>query len=120
VPIDPPLQFFPPYYRAYVKTGYCDNSLHLNQRITAALKEDSIGELTEQQIEQPSAGNPSDGPKVIAKTKYVVKYAATGTQKTKTVENRDANGKFKTVLVETQELTQAPHTQHATLPSHNP
>jgi hypothetical protein len=49
-----------------------------------------------------------------------VKYAATGTQKTKTVEDRDANGKFKTVLVEMQESTQAPHTQHATLPSHNP
>jgi len=100
--------------------GYFDNSLHLNQRITATLKKDPTGEITEQQIEQPGAGNPSDGPRVIAKTKYVVKYAATGSQNTKTVENRDANGNFKTVLVETQESTQAPHTQHATLPSHNP
>jgi hypothetical protein len=100
--------------------GYFDNSLHLNQRITATLKKDPTGEITDQQIEQPSAGNPSDGAKVIAKTKYVVKYAANGTQKTKTVENRDANGKLKTVLVEMQESTQAPHTQHATLPSHNP
>jgi hypothetical protein len=49
-----------------------------------------------------------------------VKYAATGTQKTKTVENRDANGKFKTVLVETQESTQAHPTQQVTLPSHKP
>ena len=100
--------------------GYFDNSLHLNQRITATLKKDRTGEITDQQIEQPSAGNPSDGPRVIARTKYVVKYAATGTQRTKTVENRDANGKFKTVLGEMQESTQAPHTQHATLPSHNP
>jgi len=100
--------------------GYFDNRLHLNQRITATRKKDSTGETTEQQIEQPSAGNPSDGPKVTAKTKYVVKYAATGTQKTKTVENRDANGNFKTVLVETQESTQAPHTQHVTLPSNKP
>jgi hypothetical protein len=100
--------------------GYFDNSLHLNQRITATLKKDWTGEITEQQIEQPGAGNPSDGPKVISKTKYFVKYAATGTQKTKTVENRDANGKFKTVLVEMQESTQAHHTQHATLPSHKP
>ena len=96
--------------------GYFDNSLHLSQRITATLKKDWTGEITEQQIEQPGAGNPSAGPKVISKTKYVVKYAATGTQKTKTVENRDANGKFKTVLVETQESTQASHTQHAALP----
>jgi hypothetical protein len=49
--------------------GYFDNRLHLNQRIIATLKKDSTGEITEQQIEQPSAGNPSDGPKVIAKTK---------------------------------------------------
>jgi hypothetical protein len=47
-----------------------------------------------------------------------VKYAATGTQKTKTVENLDANGNFKTVLVETLESTQAPYTQQATIPSH--
>jgi hypothetical protein len=100
--------------------GYFDNRLHLNQRITATLKKDSTGEITEQQIEQPSAGNQSDGPKVIAKTKYVVKYAATGTQKTKTVENLDANGNFKTVLVETLESTQASYTQQATIPSHKP
>jgi len=100
--------------------GYFDNRLHLNQRITATLKKESTGEITEQQIEQPGAGHPSDGPKVIAKTKYVVKYAATGTEETKTAENRDANGKFKTVLVEMRESTQAPHTQHATPPSHNP
>jgi hypothetical protein len=98
--------------------GYFDNRLHLNQRITATRKNNSTGEITEQQIEQPSAGNPSDGPKVIAKTRYVVKYAATGMQTTKTVENRDANGKFNTALVETQESTQAPPTQQATLPSH--
>ena len=100
--------------------GYFDNSLHLNQRITATLKKDSTGEITEQQIEQPGAGNPSDGPKVIAQTRYVVKCAASGTEETKTVENRDANGKFKTVLVEMRESTQAPHTQRATLPFHNP
>jgi len=100
--------------------GYFDNRLHLNQRITATLKKESTGETTEQQIEQPSAGNPSDGPKVTAKTKYVVQYAATGTQKTKTVETRDANGNFKTVLVDMQESTQARHTQHATLRSHKP
>jgi hypothetical protein len=100
--------------------GYFDNRLHLNQRITATLKKDSTGEITEQQIEQPGPGNPSDGPKVIAKTAYVVKYAATGTQRSKTVENRDASGKFKAVLVEMQESTQAPHTQHATLSSHKP
>jgi hypothetical protein len=100
--------------------GYFDRGLHLNQRVTAIWKKDSTGEITEQEIEQPSAGNPSDGPKIIAKTKYVVKYATNRTQKTKTVENRDANGNFKTVLVEMQESTQAPQTQHAILPSHKP
>ena len=66
-------------------------------------------------------GSLRPGKSAIAVPKiYRVKYAATGTQNTKTVENRVANGNFKTVLVETPESTQAPHTQHATLPSHNP
>jgi hypothetical protein len=47
-------------------------------------------------------------------------HAPTGTEETKTVKNRDANGKFKTALVEMRESTQAPHAQHVTLPFHNP
>jgi len=76
----------------------------LHQRVITIQNKHSGGEISEQQIEQPSVGNPSDGPKVIARTKYVVQYAATGTESTKTVEIRDINGKLDVVSVETRKL----------------
>jgi hypothetical protein len=90
--------------------GYSDNSMHLNQRVTSIQKKDASGETIEQQIEQPSGGNPSDGLKVSGRAKYVVKYATTGTQQatqeTKTFETRDANGNFHVVSTETEKSTQ--------------
>ncbi len=64
--------------------------------------------MTEQQVEQPNPSNPSDSPKIIAKTKYVVRYAASGTQQTKTVQVRDGNGTFNVVSVETRKSDQVP------------
>ena len=84
-----------------------DGGRQLNKRVTKIQKKDSSGEITEEQIEQPNLGNPSDGTKVTGRTKYVVQYAGPGTQQTKTVEIRDANGNFKVVSVETQKSTQA-------------
>src|SRR5215470_556294 len=84
-----------------------DGGRQLNKRVTKMEKKDSNGEITEEQIEQPNLGNPSDGTKVTGRTKYVVQYAGPGTQQTKTVEIRDANGNFKVVSVETQKSTQA-------------
>jgi hypothetical protein len=88
--------------------GYSDSSMHLNQRVTSIQKKGVNGETTEQQIEEPSSGNPSDGTKVSGRGKYVVKYAAPGTQaqETKTFETRDANGNFHTVSTETENSTQ--------------
>jgi hypothetical protein len=90
--------------------AYTDGGMHLNGRVTTIQKKNSDGEITEQQIEQPSGGNPSDGAKVSGRTKYVVKYAAPGSQQaaqeTKTFEARDANGTFHVVSTETQKSTQ--------------
>lgn len=90
--------------------GYSDSSMHLNQRVTSIQKKDANGETTEQQIEEPSSGNPSDGTRVTGRGKYVVKYAAPGaqqaTQETKTFESRDANGNFHVVSSETEKSTQ--------------
>ncbi len=90
--------------------GYSDSSMHLNQRVTSIQKKGSNGETIEQQIEEPSSGNPSDGAKVSGRAKYVVKYAAPGTQQatqeTKTFETRDANGNFHVVSSETEKSTQ--------------
>jgi hypothetical protein len=93
--------------------GYSDgSSMGLSQRVTTIHKKDSNGETTEQQIAEPSMGNPSDGPQVAARTKYVVKYATPGTQQptqdTRTVETRDASGNFVVTSTETQKSTQPP------------
>jgi len=97
--------------------GYTDGRMHVSQRVTTVKKKDSGGELTEQQIEQPNAANPSDGPKVTSRVKYVVKYAATGTQQSKTVEIRDVSGNFHVVSSETQHSTQPPAQQTQPPPS---
>jgi len=100
--------------------GYADSSLHLNWRTTTIQKKDSSGEITEGQVEEPSWGNPSDSPKVTARTKYVVTYAFSGTQQTKTVEARDGGGNFSVVSVETQKSDQATPTQKPTPPADKP
>jgi hypothetical protein len=93
-----------------------DGGRQLNKRVTKIQKKDSNGEITEEKIEQPNLGNPSDGTKVTGRTKYVVQYAGPETQQTKTVEIRDANGNFKVVSVETQKSTQAPPGQKSEAP----
>jgi len=101
--------------------GYTSGGMVLNQRLTTTTKKNgSGGETTEQQFEQPAIGNPGDGPKVLGKTKYVVKYAANGTQQTKTVETRDASGKFNVDSSETQKSTQPPPPQKPPAPPDKP
>ncbi len=94
--------------------GYSDGGVHLSQRVTSIQKKSANGETTEEQFEEPSRGNPSDGPKVSGRAKYVVKYATPGTQKpteeTKTFEISDASGNFHVVSSETEKSTQ-PATQ---------
>jgi hypothetical protein len=86
--------------------GFGDGKVHLSQRETTGQSKDSGDEVNEDLIEQPSLGNPSDGPKVAAKTKYVVRYAASGVQQTKIVQTNDGNGGFKVVSVETRKSDQ--------------
>jgi hypothetical protein len=91
--------------------GFGDGRAHLSQRETTVQKKDSGGEVNEEQVEQPNLGNPSDSPKVTAKTKYVVRYAASGAQQAKTVQVRDGNGTFNVVSVETRKSDQVPPAQ---------
>jgi hypothetical protein len=85
-----------------------DGRLHLNQRVTTVQKKNSSGETTEQQVELPNAGNPSDARQVRAKTKYVVLYGAAGTQQAKTVQVREGDGNLAVVSVDTRKSDQAP------------
>lgn len=85
-----------------------NGTLQLNRRVTTTQKKDSGGANAEQHLEERSLGNPSDGLRVKAKTKYAVQYAAGGTQQTKTTQARDGGGNFSAVSEETQKSDRAP------------
>lgn len=87
-----------------------DGSLHLNQRVTNVGNSNS-DTSAEQQVEQRDPGNPTDGLQVSSKTKYSVKYAASGMQQTKTVQVRDGNGSFSVFSAQTQETSHVPPVQ---------
>ena len=80
-----------------------NGSLQLRRRVTTVQKKDASGEHAEQQIEEPNLGTPSNGLQTRAKTKYVVQYAAGGTQKTKTTEVPNSAGKLEPVAGESQQ-----------------
>ena len=94
-----------------------DGKLHLTERNTSNQNKDADKKTTEQQIEEPKPGNPTDGLQVTAKTKYTVHYAANGTQQTKTIQTRDANGNFSVISTETEKSDQVPAQQEQKTPS---
>jgi hypothetical protein len=93
-----------------------DGKLHLTERSTSTQNKDADKKNTEQQIEQPKPGNPTDGLQVTARTKYTVHYAANGTQQTKTIQTRDANGNFNVISSETEKSDQVPAQQEQKTP----
>lgn len=96
-------------YSAQLPGSAGNGTLQLNRRVTTTQKKkDSTGEDAEQHFEERNLGNPSDGLQVKAKTKYVVQYAAGGTQQTKTTQARDGGGNFSAVSVETQQSDHPP------------
>jgi hypothetical protein len=94
-------------YSTYIPGLVGDGRVHLNQRVTTVQKKNSDGETTEQQVELPNPGNPNDGRQVRAKTKYIVRYGASGTQQTKTIQANDGNGNLNVVSVEKRKSDQA-------------
>jgi hypothetical protein len=97
-----------------------DGRLHLNQRVTTVEKKDSGGKITEQRVEELNPGDPHAGLQVSSKTKYTVQYGASGTQQTKTVQVRDANGAFNVISLETRKSDQVPAAREQTAPSDKP
>jgi len=94
-----------------------DGKLHLTERSKSSQNKDADKKNTEQEIEQPKPGNPTDGLQVTARTKYTVHYAANGTQQTKTIQARDANGNFSVISSETEKSDQVPAQQEQKTPS---
>ena len=105
-------------YSTQVPGSAGDGTLQLKRRVTTVQNKDASGEKTEEQVEEPNLGMPSDGLQVRAKTKYVVQYAGARTQQTKTTQVRDGAGNFKDVSVETQKSDRP--AQAAEKPADNP
>jgi len=97
-----------------------DGSLHLNRRVTTVQKKDSDGKTTEQRVEQPNPGDPNASLQVATKTVDVVRSGASGTQQTKTVQERDVNGVLNVISVETRKSDHVPAAPVRTAPSEKP
>lgn len=88
-----------------------DGHLHLNERTTTVQNKDSGTKAIERSVTQPNPGNPSDGLQLQTKTKYIVRYAASGTLQTKTIQVRGSDGTFNVVSVETKKSDEVPSAQ---------
>ena len=97
-----------------------DGSLRLNWQVTTVEKTNAGGKTTEQQGKQPNPNDTNGGLQVTTKTKYTVRYAASSTEETKTVQERDINGAFNVVSAEARKSDQAPTAQEQLAPSAKP
>ena len=97
-----------------------DGSLRLNWQVTTVEKTNAGGRTTEQQGKQPNPNDTNGGLQVTTKTKYTVRYAASSTEETKTVQERDINGAFNVVSAEARKSNQAPAAQEQLAPSAKP
>jgi hypothetical protein len=97
-----------------------DGSLRLNWQVTTVQKADSGGKTTEQQSKQPNPNGTNGDLQVTTKTKYTVRYAASSTEETKTIQEREINGTFNVVSAEVRKSDQAPASQEQLAPSENP
>ncbi len=89
-------------YSINVPGAVGDGALHLFQRATTNQRTSSTGQqVTQQQVEQSNAGDPSSGLQVTTVTIDTVNPSASGAQATRTVQARDANGSFPVIAVDT-------------------
>jgi len=97
-----------------------DGGLRLNWQLTTVQKTDSGGKTTDTQRNQSNPNDPNGGLQVSAKTKYTVRYAASGTEENKTIQERDINGALHVVSVESRKSDQPSAAQVQTAPSEKP
>jgi hypothetical protein len=97
-----------------------DGTLQLKRRVTTVQNKDASGEKTEEQVEEPNFGTPSNGLQTKSKTKYVVQYAATGSQQTKTTQVQNSAGTFNVNSTETQKSDRPVQAPAPEKPADNP
>src|SRR6266853_1444983 len=79
-----------------------DGSMHLVERAITAQRTSSSGQqITEQQVQQPTPGDPGSALQVTILTTDAVRPGPSGAQATRTVQERDANGNLGVVFVDT-------------------
>jgi hypothetical protein len=89
-------------YSISVPGAVGDGSLHLVERATTTQQTSSTGQqVTEQQVEQASPGDPGSGLRVTTVTIDMVRPGASGALATRTIQARDANGSFGVISVDT-------------------
>jgi hypothetical protein len=89
-------------YSTNVPGAVGDGSLHLVERSTTAQRTTSTGQqITGQQVEKLNPGQPADGLQVTILTNDTVLQDPGGAQGTRTVRERDANGNFGVISVDT-------------------
>jgi hypothetical protein len=98
-----------------------DGSLHLVERATTAQRTSSTGQqTTEQQVEQPSPGDPGSSLRVTMLTTDTVRPGPSGAQATRTIQERDANGSLGVVFVDTAKSDNIHAIQVQIAPSEKP
>jgi hypothetical protein len=97
-----------------------DGKLHLVERVTTAGRTGSSGQITEQQVENVNPGDPGAGLRVTAATTDTVRAGASGTQATRTIRIRDANGSLGVVAVDTTKSDNVHAVQVDIAPSNKP
>ena len=85
-----------------------DGTLHVVERTTSTQRSSSTGEqITEQQVERPSPGDPDSGLRVSVLINDTVRSVPSGEQSTRTISVRDSNGSFGVVSVDTKKSDRA-------------
>ncbi len=98
-----------------------DGSLHLVERtITAQHATSTSQQITEQQVEQPSPGDPGSSLRVTILTTDTVRPSPSGAQATRTVQERDANGGLRVLFVDTTKSDNIHAIQIQIAPSEKP
>jgi hypothetical protein len=84
-----------------------DGDLHLVQRVTTTQRSGAGNQQTTEVVEKPDPGAPAAGLQVTTVNIDTVRAGATGTQATRTIQMRDANGNLGVVSVDLSKSNKA-------------
>jgi hypothetical protein len=85
-----------------------DSDLHLSQRVTTVVRNKANGSTREEQVEDRSIANPSDGVHATSKTIDIVRTGPAGTSVTRMTQMERGNGSLDAIEVDTRKSDQKP------------